>query len=182
MANTKYILEQIKINGEFKDLISKSDGENVAVTYNGTAMTLSEALTNIFTDVSTVVSREDVQALIGSAVDDLIGGAPETYDTLKEIADYIAKDESAAVAMTQVIAGKVDKVDGKQLSTEDFTSELKAKLESMTEPPVVTESANGLMSSGDKRKLDALRGVRYGTTPPETMQEGELFVRVVSGE
>jgi len=182
MANTKYILEQIKINGELQDLISKSDGENVAVTYNGTAMTLSEALADILASVSAATSREDVQALISAAVDDLIGGAPETYDTLKEIADYIAKDENAAAAMTQAIAGKVDKVDGKQLSTEDFTSELKAKLESLRELSAVTESADGLMSSADKKKLDALRGVRYGTTPPEDLQEGELFVRVVSVE
>ena len=41
------------------------------------------------------------------------------------------------------------------LSANDFTDELKAK-------------------------LDGLRGVRYGAEPPEDMQDGELFVRVVS--
>ena len=36
----------IKVDNEFKALIAKSDGENVAVTYKGAEMTLSAALTS----------------------------------------------------------------------------------------------------------------------------------------
>ena len=95
-----------------------------------------------------------------------------------------------------LVGGKVDKVEGKGLSTEDFTTALKAKLEAM-EPvtaaekaawdakagtSVATAEANGLMSKEDKARLDGLRGVRYGAQPPDDMRDGELFVRVVSAE
>lgn len=33
MADTKYILDKIKIEGVLQDLIAKSNGENVTVTY-----------------------------------------------------------------------------------------------------------------------------------------------------
>lgn len=51
----------------------------------------------------------DVTAAISAAKDELIGGAPATYDTLKEIADYIAEDKTGAAAMTASIGGKADK-------------------------------------------------------------------------
>lgn len=51
----------------------------------------------------------DVAAAISAAKDELIGGAPDTYDTLKEIADYIAEDKDGAAAMTAAIGGKANK-------------------------------------------------------------------------
>ncbi len=45
---------------------------------------------------------------------------------------------------------------------------------------VATTTANGLMSSADKTRLDGIRGVRYGTEAPADMQDGEMFVRVVT--
>lgn len=38
------------------------------------------------------------------AVDTLVGGAPETFDTLKEIADWIKTDEEGAAALTESVA------------------------------------------------------------------------------
>ena len=77
--------------------------------------------------------------------------------------------------------GKVDKVEGKGLSTEDFTTALKEKLEALPESiaEATTEKA-GLMSAADKARLDGIRGVRYGTEVPADMKDGELFIRVVS--
>lgn len=228
MATTKYILEKIKLEGELKDLIAKSNGENVDVTYGGSQMTLAAALASIFTSVSGAMTSGDVDTKISTAIDNLIDGAPETYDTLKEIADYIKADGEAAAAMTTEIGKKVDKVTGKQLSTEDFTTALKTKLEGLanyTHPTSAagaktsglykittdatghvtaaaavtkaditklgipaqdttyseaTTSAAGLMAADDKQRLDNLRGVRYGTTAPADMLEGELFIHVVT--
>lgn len=60
---------------------------------------------------------------------DLINGAPETLDTLKEVADAIQENETIVDALNAAIGNKVDKVAGKGLSTKDFTAELKAKLD-----------------------------------------------------
>ena len=58
--------------------------------------------------------------------------------------------------ITAALNNKVDKVAGKNLSTNDFTTALKDKLDSLsnTSYSPATESADGLMSSTDKTKLD----------------------------
>ncbi len=188
----KYILEQIKVEGALTELLSKSNGENVAVTYNGAETTLTAALASIYTSLTNLPTGDGVDAKISAAIDELIGGAPAAYDTLKEIADYIAAHKEVSDALSAAIGGKVDKVAGKGLSTEDFTAALKAKLDALpaitsaqvtawtnkAEKTVATTSADGLMSKADKARLDGLRGVRYGATAPADMQDGEMFVRV----
>lgn len=155
MANTKYILDSIKVDNELRGIIAKSNGENTAVVYNGEEMTLTEALAAIAVSLSGTLTDENVNSKISAAIDELIDGAPEAYDTLKEIANYITEHEDIVSTLNAAIGGKVDKVEGKGLSAEDFTTALKDKLE-------------------------GLRGVRYGTEAPDDMQNGELFVRVVS--
>jgi len=194
MANIKYVLAQIKLEGTLQDLIAKSDGENVKVSYNGSETTLANALASIAASLTGLPSGENIDAKISAAIDELIGGAPETYDTLKEIADYIASHKEVSDALNAAITNKVDKVEGKGLSTEDFTAALKKKLDELpvitsanvlawdakADKTVASATANGLMSAADKTRLDALRGVRFGTEPPSDMQDGELFVRTVS--
>lgn len=191
---TKYVLTKIKVNGELKELITKTHAENTTVAWNGQETTLTAALADILASITNLPTADGVDTKISAAIDDLIGGAPETYDTLKEIADYIAAHKDVADGITAAIGGKVDKEDGKGLSAEDFTAALKAKLEAMpvinaeqmtswnakADNAVATAAANGLMSKEDKARLDGLRGVRFGTAPPADMQDGELFVMVVN--
>ncbi len=193
MANTKLVLEKIKIGEQVQNILAHSNGEYVNVIYKGQEVTLSSALTSILAEISNTSGSTAVDEKISAAISELIGGAPETYDTLKEIADYIAEHEEVAEALNQAIGTKVDKVEGKGLSAEDFTSALKEKLEAMpaitasqmeewngkADKTVASASADGLMSKEDKARLDGLRGVRYGTDVPADMKEGELFIRVV---
>lgn len=196
MPNTKYILEQVKIEGELKQLLARTDGDNTTVTYNGKEMTLTAALAAVYASLTNLPTSDGVDEKISAAISALIGGAPETYDTLKEIADYIAAHKEVSDALDAAIGSKVDKVEGKGLSAEDFTTALKEKLEAMepvtaaektawnakADKSVATAEANGLMSKEDKAKLDNLKGVRYGAEAPADMANGELFVRVVSAE
>lgn len=59
---------------------------------------------------------------------ELIGGAPETLDTLGALADAIQANEPIMDALNAAIGGKVDKVTGKGLSTNDYTTADKEKL------------------------------------------------------
>lgn len=169
MANVKYILEGIRVEGAIRELLVKSNAENVKVHYDGEDTTLAAALAEIYVSLTELPNSEDVDSKISAAIDNLIGGAPSTYDTFKEVADYIAEHKDVADALNAAIGNKVDKEEGKGLSAEDFTTALKAKLDAM---PVITaeqvEAWNGL------------RGVRFGTEIPADLQNGELFVRVVS--
>lgn len=62
------------------------------------------------------VGDVDVEEYVNARVDEVIGGASGTFDTLGEI-------EAA-------VNNKVDKVSGKGLSTNDFTNDYKAKVDS----------------------------------------------------
>ncbi len=188
------ILEKIKLEGTITELIAKSNGENVKVNYDGAETTLASALTSIYNSVSNLPTDTGVDNKISAAIDGLIGGAPETYNTLKKLSDYITEHQDVVDAINSAITGKVDKVEGKGLSTEDFTTALKTKLESLPTitaddvtnwndkagKSVATTTADGLMSAADKTRLDGIRGVRYGAEAPADMQDGELFVQVVS--
>ena len=185
MPSKNSILKGI-VNGQVTELYPKTAANNVFL----------QSGTDVETAMTTMPTTDTVESLISAAIDDLIDGAPATYDTLKEISDWIATHQSEYAALIAAIAGKVDKVEGKGLSTEDYTTAEKTKLAGIeagannyTLPAATTSalggvkvgsnlavdangvisgdysaattSANGLMSSTDKAKLD---GIAEGAT------------------
>ncbi|OMD64684.1 hypothetical protein BSK62_17090 [Paenibacillus odorifer] len=79
-------------------------------------------------DKSTTYSKTETDQRIQAVV----GAAPDALDTLKEIGDALNNDPNFAATVTNQLSGKVDKVSGKQLSTEDYSSAEKAKLAGLT--------------------------------------------------
>ena len=185
MPSKKSILKGM-VNGVVTELYPKTSADNV----------FAASGTDLETLLTTIPTTETVNGLISDAIDALIDGAPATYDTLKEISDWIATHQSEYEALIAAIAGKVDKVEGKGLSTNDFTDTLLTKLNGIeaganayTLPAATTSalggvkvganlavdsngeisgnysaattSANGLVSSTDKAKLD---GIEAGAT------------------
>ena len=61
-------------------------------------------------------------------IQDLIGTAPDTLDTFKEIADALGNDPNFATTIMNELSSKVDKVVGKSLSTNDYDNTEKTKL------------------------------------------------------
>ena len=59
-------------------------------------------------------------------VANLVGSAPETMDTLEELAAAIEAHQDVTDAINAAIGNKVDKVEGKGLSTNDLTNTLKS--------------------------------------------------------
>lgn len=68
MANVKYYLEKVKLEGQLVDILAKSNGENVTVTYNGEEKKLSAALTEIFGEIGALPTTENVNTLIQTAI------------------------------------------------------------------------------------------------------------------
>lgn len=56
---------------------------------------------------STVYSSNKVSTLITQVKEELLGGASEAYDTLKEIEEYITTDKSGASAMTLALSQRL---------------------------------------------------------------------------
>lgn len=80
-------------------------------------------------------------------------------------------DKAGAVHLWKTIEAilgtKVDKIEGFGLSSNDYTTEEKKKLASLSDPNVATTENNGLMSSADKAKLDGIEVGANNYTHPE---------------
>lgn len=86
--------------------------------------------TYVYTELNKRYLKEQVftKDEVLQKIQDVIGTAPEALDTLQEIAKALNNDANFAGTMTNELSKKVDKVQGKQLSTEDFTTVEKTKL------------------------------------------------------
>lgn len=93
-----------------------SNGKSVETSINEILISVSQKAT--MTDITTEIEK-------------IVGTAPAALDTLKELADALDNNANFATTVTNSIANKVDKISGKGLSTEDFTTTLKNKLNSL---------------------------------------------------
>lgn len=80
--------------------------------------------TSDLTNDSNFITSSDVDTKISALVD----SAPETLDTLNELAAALGDNPNFATTITEQIGNKVDKIEGKGLSTNDYTTEEKEKL------------------------------------------------------
>lgn len=67
-------------------------------------------------------------AYVNTSVAGLVDSAPETLDTLNELSAALGNDPNFATTVANQIGTKVDKVNGKGLSTNDYTTAEKNKL------------------------------------------------------
>lgn len=199
----KNAILKAKIEGEIFDIMTKTSAENVTVQDGEGTTTLAAKLAEIAASVAEGISSEQVDSKITTAINNLIDGAPATYDTLKEIADYIETHEEAASALQAAIGNKVDKVEGKGLSENDFTAAYKNALDSYATKAanwdaaythsrqahapsgaqvntIETVKVNGVALSPDGSKaVDVSVPTIYAqTTTPENLKEGDLFLQI----
>ena len=124
MAAKNVILRK-KIEGVIYDLLPQTNFDQVLQVADN--KTLTQVVTELLASIATKASDTEFQQY-KTAFDGLMQDAPDTYDTLKEIGDYITTHQTEYEALLAISGNKVDKVPGKGLSTEDFTTELKTKL------------------------------------------------------
>ena len=78
---------------------------------------------------------EEVRTIIDNRINELVDGAPETFDTLKEIADYITEHEEIAEALNEAIGNKADKED-----VEKLAAEIDSKIENASGGIVISDT------------------------------------------
>lgn len=88
-----------------------------------------------------VAAETNANSYTDVQIANLINGAPTTLDTLGEIAEAMAENESVVVALDSAIGNKVDKETGKGLSTNDYTTTEKTKLAGITAGAEVNQNA-----------------------------------------
>lgn len=107
-------------------------------TFTGTPKAPTASQTANDTQIATT-------AFVKTAVAGIVDTAPEALNTLNELAAALGDDPNFAATVATQIGGKVDKVDGKGLSTNDYTTADKTKLDSIgTTYATKTELTDGL--------------------------------------
>lgn len=86
--------------------------------------------TYVDTELNKKANKTDVytKSETDNRIQAVVGAAPEALDTLQEIGQALGNDPDFAGTMTNELSKKVDKVSGKQLSTEDYSTADKNKL------------------------------------------------------
>ena len=135
-------------------------------------------------------TTETMNSAISKAISDLIGGAPETYDTLKEIADYIAEHETVVEALNAAIGAKLDKsvydafiatlgslATKSKVSESDLDSALAEKVNSAS---IETIKVNGVIQQPVDKSVDIKVPAIYAQeTQPANLKEGDLFFQII---
>lgn len=143
MATKKNIVLRKQIEEVLYDLMVKTVTDQV---YNSDdSKNLTQILEELNTAISGKASDADLTEL-EAKFNNLITDAPEAYDTLKEISEYIASHQSEYQALLTLAGNKVDKVDGKGLSTNDFTDELYQKLNELYDKATLDSKFDSLTS------------------------------------
>ena len=132
-------------------------------TINGKALstdiTLSASDVSALPDTTVIPSIEGLatETYVDNKVAGLVDSAPAALDTLNELAQALGEDPNFATTITNEISKKVDKVTGKGLSTNDYTSDEKSKLASIEEDAQVnvieTIKANGVTLAIDNKTV-----------------------------
>lgn len=184
---------QALLEGALVELMVKTNVENVMVEGD---ITLAAKLAEMVASLNGKDTPAQRDAAIQTAIDGLIAGAPGTYDTLKEIADYITTHQSAADALTAAIGDKADKkavadlqttINGlgalakkSQVSETDLDTALKDK---------VNAAAQGNHAHDNKVVLDGITAenvkdwngkgrFHVSQTRPQNLKEGDLWAKV----
>lgn len=107
MSNvTKNAIVRALVEGAITELMIKTKTDNV---YIDDTTTLSAKLSEIITAINARAKSTDVTNQINTAINNLIDGAPNTYDTLKEISDYISSHQDVVTSINNAIGNKADR-------------------------------------------------------------------------
>ena len=212
-----------KIGGVLKDLMVKTSADQVFIDDSTTlAAKLTELVsaldgkaaashTHAQADVTgledALTARPTTEAMntaISTAISDLIGGAPETYNTLKEIADYIDAHQDVVDALNASIGSKADAsvvatLQGTVTAIKTVTDSLGALAtkDSVAESDLdealkakVNAAAEGNHSHDNKTVLDGITAdlvtawngksaIYYSAIQPAELAEGDLWVQII---
>lgn len=109
--------------------IATSSSVGIVKPGNGLNVDAQGAMSVDATKFATVAS---VNTAVTSKVNEVVGGAPETYDTLKEIADYIEAHKSVETALNSAIGAKANSADVYSKTAADSTFVKDADLAALT--------------------------------------------------
>ena len=129
------------------EVASQLDSENISDSFD----TLREMAEWLSSHPEDVQEMNDAIAANAEAIEALQGTVSDNLDAAKDYTDQEVGKHATAV--TEALALKVDVVEGKGLSTNDYTDEEKTKLASLKVVDVDTTAVNGISLKLDQGKV-----------------------------
>lgn len=170
-----------KINNVIYELLVKSHSDMV---YVDDTTTLTEKLNDIANLLTT--SAKDIED-IQEKYKEIVGDAPESFNTFKEVWDYLNINGDPKSELIKLIDSKVSKEPGKGLSANDFTDFLYKKLNDDYSKEELDEKFETLVSTqnGFAERLKAIEEERniilsMDGTVPEGVKDGDMWFCLVS--
>lgn len=154
----KNIILQMMIEELLVDLMVRTTSDNVIVD-SESSENLATRLATIADQISRLqageggVSEDDVNRIVGEAINNVIGGAPDSYNTLKKIADYItANDVNISTLQGYFTGGKANTaINAEQLGGHG--------VEYFATADALNGAINGLSWKEPVANLDALKAI-----------------------
>ena len=110
------------------------------------------------------------ETYVNNSVANIVNSAPETLDTLNELATALGNDPNFATTVASEIGTKVDKVDGKGLSTNDLSNLLKGQYDAAYQHSQTAHFSGSYNDLSDKPTIPA--AYTHPSTHPATMITG----------
>lgn len=118
----------------------------------GTATTARSITAKVLHDKITEMlpnTLQEAKSYTNTKISELVGQAPEALDTVYELAEAMQSNQGAVDALEAAIGNKVDKVSGKGLSTNDYTTTEKNKLAEIASKAEVNQNAFSNITIGE---------------------------------
>ena len=164
-------LSTVATSGSYADLTNAlKSNYDTAYTHSQSAHAPSNAEANVQADWNVTDTGSDAYiknkptipsidglastTYVDSKVAGIVNSAPETLDTLNELATALGNDPNFATTVANQIGTKVDKVDGKGLSTNDLTNTLKANYDTAYTHSQSTHAPNNAQKNSDITKAE----------------------------
>lgn len=168
-------LNPISFSGKYIDLSGVPTKLSEFENDSNFASTMSPVFTGTPKAPTPKMSADDTQiattAFVKAIIAMLVNDAPETLDTLGEVAAALAENRTFIDALNDAIGKKVDKVSGKGLSTNDYTTTEKNKLKEIASGAEVN-----VQSDWDVADTSSDAFIKHKPTIP-TVNNGTLTIR-----
>lgn len=100
------------------------------------------------------LSLNATKKYVDEKVAGLVDSAPEALNTLNELATALGNDANFSTTVATEIGRKVDKIDGKSLSTNDLTNELKANYDAAYTHSTSAHAPSNAQANADITKAE----------------------------
>lgn len=184
-----------KVNGELKEIFFNTGIDNVIIFEDDKEILLSQKLAEIVTSIENTMTIDAVETKISDAISNIVDSAPESLDTLRELADVITENAEIMDTLNSAISDKVSVEDGKELISSTLLDTLNALdfdalagididklagLEKADENVIETISVNGkTLDITDKAVDISVPTITIGIDEPSNLVDGDLYLQII---